>query len=149
MELLIAVAIVVILAGIGVPTYLKFQKSAKHAEASTNLNGIKQFQETHKLSNGIYLACTAAPRLIPNQDAVAWTDNALGTFGTIGFATNGPVRFVYAVSDISTTSFLAEALGNTNADGKSILFLAGPTDAPHVILTGETASLGTDADNED
>ena len=95
MELLIAVAIVVILAGVGIPVYLKFMAGAKHAEASTNLSSIKMCEEAYKLANGVYRACAVAPRATPDQDAVAWTGN--DDFDAIDFSVSGDVRFVYEV----------------------------------------------------
>ena len=150
MELLIAVAIVVILAGIGVPTYLKFQASAKHSEANTNLNGIKQFEESYKLSNGAYIDCAVSPRLVAaiNEQTLAWADLGTG-FTAIGFATNAPVRFAYAVTGSSTTSFLGEAIGDTDGDGNNILFVTGPTDAPRLVQTGDAVTLGPDTDTSD
>ncbi len=137
MELLIAVAIVVILAGVGIPVYLKFQAGAKASEANTNLNGIKLAEEGYKLGTGAYLDCAVSPRAAATlatagQTAVAWADTATG-FTNIGFQTSSNVRFVYQVSGASTTTFLAEALGDTNADTKRILFQATPTAGPHVI----------------
>jgi len=150
MELLIAVAIVVILAGIGVPTYLKFQLSAKHAEANTNLNGIKQFEESYKLSNGTYVDCATSPRIATavNEQSVAWADLGTG-FTAIGFATNANVRFAYAVNNASTTSFLGEARGDTDGDGNFILFNTGPTDAPRLVQGGDVVSIGADTDTAD
>lgn len=136
MELLIAVAIVVILAGVGIPIYLQFQASAKHAEASTNLNGIKLAEESFKLANGTYLDCVTSPRVVANldQSAAAWQDLGTG-FTNIGFQTSGDVRFVYGVNNSGTTSFLAEALADTDGDGNNILFVANQEMGPHVIGT--------------
>jgi len=150
MELLIAVAIVVILAGIGVPTYLKFQASAKHAEANTNLNGIKQFEESYKLSNGAYIDCGTSPRLETaiDETTLAWADLGSG-FTAIGFATNAPVRFAYAVSGSSTTSFLGEAIGDTDGDGNNIMFVTGPITEPRLVQTGDAVTIGADTDTAD
>ncbi|MBI1927357.1 prepilin-type N-terminal cleavage/methylation domain-containing protein [Candidatus Poribacteria bacterium] len=161
MELLIAVAIVVILAGVGIPVYLKFQAGAKASEANTNLNGIKLAEEAYKLGNGSYLDCAASPRAAAalataGQTAVAWADTATG-FTNIGFTTTANVRFVYQVSSASTTAFVAESLGDTNADGNRILFVATQNSGPHVIgdptytaVDGAiTLALGTVTDTAD
>jgi type II secretory pathway pseudopilin PulG len=161
MELLIAVAIVVILAGVGIPVYLKFQASAKAAEASTNLNGIKMAQENYRLANGSYLDCAVSPRpaadlATAGQTAVAWVDSggATGGFTQIGFTTSADVRFAYEVGDSTTTSFVAEALGDTNADGNRILYVATQNKGPHVIGADAgdaslTLALGTTSDTAD
>jgi prepilin-type N-terminal cleavage/methylation domain-containing protein len=145
MELLIAVAIVVILAGVGIPIYLRFQAGAKHAEASTNLNGIKLSEEGYKLANGTYIDCTTSPRAAPNQDAEPWVDLGVAPadgFTQIGFATSADVRFIYGVNNSDTTSFVAEALGDTNGDGTNILFVANQVTGPHLI--GTHANDGVD-----
>jgi prepilin-type N-terminal cleavage/methylation domain-containing protein len=161
MELLIAVAIVVILAGIGIPVYLKFQKDSKAAEASTNLTGVKMAEDAYKLTSGTYIDCAASPRAAADlatagQNSVAWADTggATGGFTTIGFQTNGPVRFVYQVSGSTTTAFVGEALGDTNADGNRVLYVATPTTNPHVVGTDAgdaalTLALGAATDTVD
>jgi len=161
MELLIAVAIVVILAGVGIPVYLKFQSSAKAAEASTNLNGIKMAEENYRLANGSYLDCQESPRdastlASAGQTAVTWADagGASGGFTAIGFSTSADVRFVYEVSSSSTTAFVAEALGDTNADGNQILYLATQAKGPHIVGADSgdaslTLALGTTSDTAD
>ena len=161
MELLIAVAIVVILAGVGIPVYLKFQASAKASEASTNLNGIKMAEENYRLATGSYLDCAVSPRAAltlatAGQNSVAWVDSggATGGFTNIGFTTNADVRFTYQVSSSGTTSFLAEALGDTNADTNQILYVSNQLKGPHVIGTDATdaaltLALGTTADTAD
>ncbi|MCH8296071.1 prepilin-type N-terminal cleavage/methylation domain-containing protein [Candidatus Poribacteria bacterium] len=150
LELLIAVAIIVIIAGVGIPTYLKFRSTSQHAEANLNLNGIKQFEESYKLGNGIYINCAVSPRPVAALDetTLAWTDLGIG-FTSIGFGTNAPVRFVYAVTGATTTSFLAEAAGDTNRDGNDILFVASPTIGPRVVQLGDAVTLGADTQNID
>ncbi len=140
MELLIAVAIVTILAAVGIPVYLKFQAGAKASEASTNLNGIKMSQENYKLATGAYIDCVVSPRPVADlatlgQNSVAWTDlgGATGGFTQIGFATSADIRFCYEVNGSSTIGFVAGALGNTNADTNQILFLATQVKGPHVV----------------
>lgn len=141
MELLIAVAIVVILAGVGIPVYLKFQAGAKHSEASTNLNGIKLSEEAYKLANGIYTACTVSPRDAATVDetAVAWADLDVAEttgFSGIGFQTSSDVRFAYGVvTAANETEFVAGARGDTDGDADAIVFVATQNMGPHVIGT--------------
>ena len=151
MELLIAVAIVVILAGVGIPVYLKFMTGTKHAEASTNLSGIKLSQEGYKLANGVYAACTVAPRAVADLDenAFSWSDAAaVGTadYTTIDFTVSGDVRFVYevGVDAADPTSFEAGALGDTDGDGTQILFTCTNLLSPaKVAAVGTTVTNGT------
>jgi prepilin-type N-terminal cleavage/methylation domain-containing protein len=159
MELLIAVGIVVILAGIGIPVYLKFQSGAKGTEASTNLNGIKMLQEQYKLANGSYLDCAASPRAATTlatagHNAETWADlgGATGGFTKIGFNTSSGVRFVYQVSGASATAFVAEGLGDTNSDGNKVLYVATQNAGQHVVGAGDSALtlvLGSSSDTAD
>jgi type IV pilus assembly protein PilA len=148
MELLIAVAIVVVLAGVGIPVYLKFQAGAKHSEASTNLNGIKLSEEGYKLANGVYIDCQASPRATPDETSLAWADLGTG-FTDIGFTTSAAVRFVYAVSGATTTSFLAEARGDTNGDANYIMFVASQSEGPRLVTGGDAVTIGADTDTTD
>jgi len=139
MELLIAVAIVVILAGVGIPVYLRFQAGAKHAEASTNLNGIKLAEESFKLANGVYGLCAQHPAGAPTQTKQPWgAGNA--DFDALGFSTSADVLFVYAVNtDNATSTFLAGALGDTDGDTTNILFVATESAGPHVVTAADAA----------
>jgi prepilin-type N-terminal cleavage/methylation domain-containing protein len=153
MELLIAVAIVVILAGVGIPVYLKFMTGTKHAEASTNLSGIKLAEEGYKLANGVYLLCAAAPRDDGdvNQSAVPWsgdqatwpanggTFTSIDDFTAIDFSVSGDVRFAYAVDvPADPTTFTAGALGDTDGDGTQIMFTATNALSPAVVTADTT-----------
>jgi len=137
MELLIAVAIVVVLAAVGIPIYLQFQAGAKHSEASTNLNGIKLSEESFKLTNGTYQVCAQHPAAAPDETTQDWTGNV--GFDAIGFSTSSAVRFVYAATPVSgseSTQFVAEGLGDTDGDGTNILFVASENEGPHLVGTG-------------
>jgi prepilin-type N-terminal cleavage/methylation domain-containing protein len=137
MELLIAVAIVVILAGVGIPVYLKFMTGTKLAEASTNLAGIKLSEQGYKLANGVYLSCDEAPRAATavDENTFAWSDRPAddpatqSSFDDIDFTVSGDVRFVYAVVG-DANSFTAGALGDTDGDGDQVLFLATDLTSP-------------------
>ena len=118
---------------------------AKHAEASTNLSGIKLAEEGYKLANGVYFPCGVAPRLTPDQDAFAWSDATAvntGDYTTIDFTLSGDVRFVYEVFvPLDPTSFEAGAQGDTDGDQTYILFAATNTTSP--ALTPEADYAGT------
>lgn len=155
MELMVAVSIVVLMAAIGIPIYLKFQADAEASEAGTNLNGIKLLEKGYQVANGTYLNCAASPRLATALDetAVAWKDLGTG-FTEIGFSPSASLRFAYQVSGSTIASFVAEALGDTNADGNRILFVATPNKGPHVIGSDPddgtlTLALGATTDTKD
>ena len=135
MELLIAVAIVAVLAGVGIPVYLGLQNRAKAAEATANLDGIGLSQEAYKLTNDTYINCLASPRVVADidQDPFPWGDLDTG-FTTIGFDTNKSVRFSYAVAADATNPHLeyyAGAIGDTDGDGDRILYISSQVLGPH------------------
>jgi len=60
-ELMIAVAIIGILAAIGIPSYMRYQLNAKAAEAKYNLGEIRTVEEAYKTETDTYLAAASAP----------------------------------------------------------------------------------------
>jgi prepilin-type N-terminal cleavage/methylation domain-containing protein len=156
MELLIAVAIVVILAGVGIPVYLRFMTGSKHAEASTNLSGIKLSEEGYKLSSGVYAACGVAPRAIADLDeqAFSWADAAAvntADYTTIDFTISGDVRFIYevGVDAADPTSFEAGALGDTDGDANTVLYTCTNIISPVKQPANTTVTNGTLTSNAD
>ena len=159
MELLIAVAIVVILAGVGIPVYLKFMESSKHAEASQNLSGLKLSEEGYKLANGVYVPCGVSPRAVPNEVAGPWSGPASADFlwtgvadyDVIDFTVLGNVRFVYEVGvDVADpTSFEAGALGNTDGDSDTVLYTCTNLTSPAKRPGGTQVTNGALQSNAD
>jgi len=152
LELLISVAMIVLLAAVGIPVYQRFMQNSKHAEANTNLSGIKIAQEGYRLTEGTYVDCPQHPAAAPDRVPDLWTGNA--NYNAIGFSTSSKVRFVYQVSAISPIEFVGEALGDTDGDGDRVLFIITEDDAPHLIGTkpgdaGLTLALGTMGDTAD
>ncbi|HIE28708.1 TPA: prepilin-type N-terminal cleavage/methylation domain-containing protein [Candidatus Poribacteria bacterium] len=149
MELLIAVAIVAVLAGVGIPLYMGLQSRAKAAEATANLDGIGLSQEAYKLTNGVYIDCYASPQAVTavTQNAVAWsavTDPVTGEtgFDLIGFDTNKPVRFSYAVEAAADgLSYDAGAFGDTDGDGNFVLYISSNAEGPRVVTAADTAAV--------
>ena len=163
MELLIAVAIVVILSGVGIPVYLKFMGSTKHSEASANLSSIKLTENSYKLSSGVYASATVAPRAIPDGDAVGWLTGVVAgaapaptagvaEFNVMDFSLSGDVRFVYAITAVNAggvSSFDAAAQGDTDGDGKMVLFQATQDSSPIVVGADGTTVAGLTGDTSD
>jgi prepilin-type N-terminal cleavage/methylation domain-containing protein len=159
MELLIAVAIVVILAGVGIPIYLRFMASSKHAEASQNLAGIKMSEESYKLANGVYVSCEVSPRAVPNEVAGPWLGPASADFlwtgvddyDAIDFTVLGNVHFVYevGVNLLDPTSFEAGALGDTDGDADTVLYTCTNLTSPVKRPGGTQVTNGTLQSNAD
>lgn len=87
LELMIAVAILAVLAGIGIPTYQGYIQTSREAKLMNNIATIEVFQEDYRLRNGAYE--TSAGNLTAITAAIGWepqTDDgityALGSSGT-------------------------------------------------------------------
>jgi hypothetical protein len=132
---------------------VQFDVAALYSEATMNLSGIKLSEEGYRLAKGTYINCATSPRVTPDQNAVQWVDTG-GGFTTIDFMVAANVRFVYAVNQATETSFVAEALGDTDGDGNRILIVATESTSPHIIGSqpGDarlTLTLGTANDTKD
>jgi prepilin-type N-terminal cleavage/methylation domain-containing protein len=145
MELLIAVAIVAVLAGVGIPLYMGLQGKAKAAEATANLDGIGTCLESYKLTNGVYRACYASPAAANavNQNQTAWGSvvdplSSEAGFDLIGFDTNKGVRFSYAVGiGADPLTYISGAIGDTDGDGNYVLYTAHESVGPSIVVAGE------------
>jgi prepilin-type N-terminal cleavage/methylation domain-containing protein len=151
MELLIAVAIVAVLAGVGIPIYMKLQGGAKATEANANVDGIRTSLEAYKMVNNNYINATVAPRAVGvlDQNQAVWAGTT--GFDAIGFQPNAGVRFVYAAvpwtgaaaAAVDATDYYVGALGDTNADGNRILYVASESYGPRPV------DNDADADDDD
>lgn len=153
-ELMIVVAIMAILAAIAIPSFMRFQMKAKTSEATTNLGAIRTCEEAYRAENDVYWTCTASPPLggtdaKPDawEDAGALTGEASDTsFQNIGFAPDGPPRYMYEVVVPSPTadgppgpSFIATAISDLDEDKKLSTYTVDtqvPT-YPKAIRTGD------------
>ena len=107
------------------------------------------------MSSGTYINCTVSPRPVEalDENAVPWRDLGTG-FTDIGFTPSAKVRFVYQVSGATEKRFVTESLGDTDGDGKRILFVSSEGPGPHVIGSdwrdaSLPLSLGTREDTGD
>jgi len=154
MELLIAVAIVAVLAGVGIPIYMKLQGGAKATEANANLDGIRTSLEAYKMVNNQYISAVSAPRAVADLDTdghlqEAWDPAVVKPgFDDIGFAPNAGLRFVYAIAcwngapqASDPTEYFAGAVGNTNSDLTQILYVASQAHGPRIINAADTDAV--------
>ena len=116
-ELMIVVAIVGILAAIGISNFQQFQTRSKIVEARGNLRSIATAEKAYYAEQGVYLAAAATPALAPSPVKRVWLGGGLVAFDTIGFIPEGSLFFQYAV-DINgaATDFTAAALGDLDGD---------------------------------
>ena len=116
-ELMIVVAIIGILAAIAIPNFLRFQLRSKTGEAKTNLAAIRTAEEGYFAEYGVYLAAVQAPVAAPGASKVPWPAAPPG-FDTVGWAPEGDVYFVYAIT-IAGTAYSVGASGDLDGGGNT------------------------------
>jgi len=122
-ELMIVVAIIAILAAIAIPSFLRFQMKSKTSEATANLGAIRTCEESYKAENDTYFDQGPAPvGAGADSQTHVWADTDLALFEDIGFAPDGPTRYLYQVSGSGVTTFIATATGNLDDDALSCVF---------------------------
>ena len=109
-ELMITVAILAILAAVAIPVYNNYVHSARAAEATTNISGIRTLQESYFAENNTYITnatatvcCANAPAGAPAKTRRAWTCCAAGTdvanWSLLGFRPTGDsTYYTYSVN---------------------------------------------------
>jgi prepilin-type N-terminal cleavage/methylation domain-containing protein len=140
-ELMIVVAIIAILAAIAIPSFLRFQMKSKTAEATANLGAIRTCEESYRAENDEYTDQGPAP-IGGGTDATPdpWTPADLTSFQDIGFAPDGPTRYLYEVGPGSTsTVFVATATGDLDEDTLPCIFTVDKlaADYPKAVKTGD------------
>ena len=115
---MVVVAIIGILAAIGIPQFSKFVTSAKTTEAVTNLGKLAEHIEAYQSLNGLANANTNLNTLTENIAANAATTPAAIAAGTAGISTVlttwGPssgTKFAYTISTLVDGSYCITASG--------------------------------------
>jgi len=134
-ELMVAVVIMGVLAGLAIPSFTGYIYKSRVTEASNFLSQIKQRQEAYRNEFGQYCAVDGAdwgtwnPATIPGVDPVGWVSTA--EWQQLGASPDAPIRFQYATvagfpGDAAPTGtnldnsdhwFVARAQGDLNGDG--------------------------------
>lgn len=127
-ELLITVAIIGILAAIGVPAWHVSQLRAKRAEIPPNVQAIRVAEQGYYSAFDTYVAETAwYPSDLAygetDKQNEAWPDpDSAGGFSTIGWTPYGAVRGAYSIPDGDNDSFEVQGLSNVDGDGEAALY---------------------------
>ena len=128
-ELMVVVAIIGILAAIGIPQFAKFVTSAKTTEAVTNLGKLAEQIEAYQSLNGLATANTNLSGTQENSTANAATTPAAIAAGTTGISsvlttwspTSG-TKFAYTISTLADGSYCLTASGTDTGATGYILF---------------------------
>jgi len=101
----LTVLLVILCVALAPPIYLKFKADAKHAEATTNLNGLKLALEAYYKANGRY------------------PDNLDNMMSNIGFTASASTRFKYSFKLISPDNY--EITATDKESGKQYILING------------------------
>jgi prepilin-type N-terminal cleavage/methylation domain-containing protein len=123
LELLVVLAIVSVLSTTAIAMFRTNKMRSMRAEAMTNLGAIAKLEKSYYGENGVFPAALPVP-LLPPGEKQNWDAAAVAEFGTIGFATEGAVYFVYDVNSPASggcacagnACFTASAYGNSDKD---------------------------------
>lgn len=124
-ELMIVVAIIAILAAVGITSFADYQYRAKTAEVFTNVRGIMTAQIGYNASYDGYVSTPEWPRAFSALDKkpVAWTTGS--SFDTIGWSSDGDVRGAYACTTNYSFGLSLACTGAIDPDGDGYAHGAG------------------------
>ena len=125
--IVLGVTILIFLAGILIPAFMRIRASATVSEALINLRAICEAQEAYKAEHKTYHLCKESPAnggtdKMPDP----WVDEGIpGTnaFADIGFKPENPVRYRYSVESATEMSFIATATGDLDENGKASILI--------------------------
>jgi len=155
-ELMIVIAIIIILAAIAIPNYLRMTERAKKARISSDMASLATGLEAFRTDWGLY-PCSATTGNDTTGTAVAVNDNAAflynelgGTGGTgatinVDTATNiagekGPIEYIKATTLSSIVDPFQIAGGDAPGDGK-VYYFATATTGTHWCLFAYTGTV--------
>ena len=116
-ELMIVVAIIGILAAIGVANFRQFQTRSKLVEARGNLKAIATAENAYYAVQGAYLQAAATPPGAPSPIKQRWLGGGQAAFDAMGYTPEGSLFFQYAVDiNATATDFTVGARGDLDGD---------------------------------
>jgi len=115
---MITVAIVGLLASIGIPHYIDMQYRSKRAEIESNTHGIMYAEVGYEAAYDFYIECLPYPTGVPGKKTKDWKGGS-AEFKELGWYPDGAVRGQYSVTTVpgpkSDMDF--NAIGNSDIDG--------------------------------
>ena len=135
-EFMILVALLCIVAAIGVPNFIEMQYRAQRAEVPANLEGIHLAATAYRAANGVVV-----PEVLPRPDATP--DNRarpwkLGSkFDELGWQPEGDVRGSYTLDTTARGTFLVKGICDVDANGTQAVYTASSDDGLRTLTAPE------------
>ncbi len=108
-ELMIVVAIIAILAGVAIPSYIGYKYKVLQSEAYSNISAIYTLETAYSVEDETYLTSKWTPTNIPGTTPPTWPSNS-NNFAILGFAPKG--RFYYRYGIANSTTWVATPPSN-------------------------------------
>ncbi len=140
-ELMIVVALIGILAAVGVAGFSRYQLRTKRSEAFVNLASLRKMQLAYFHEAGAFIDAPSSPGMagFPSSDKQNWKQGGgsfspvAGGFSNLGWEPEGPTYFDYDTNAVFNPAggwaVTAAAYGDTDGDGTISVFLYVKPDA--------------------
>lgn len=113
-ELVVVVAIIGILASIGIPSYHGYLQATRDKDAQLSLRMIASTQESYRLFSGSYYSSPGASTSSCSADIASANDINISLLKTSKLSTNYYLFCVYADASAATPTFTAKAVNTAN-----------------------------------
>ena len=125
---MILVALVCIVAAIGVPNFIEMQYRAQRAEVPTNIDGIRAAAVAYKSAHGRVMAeDIPRPDAFPGSRERPW--KAGTRFDELGWKPEGTVRGSYTISTATPMEYRIKGYCDVDGDGKQAIYTASSSAA--------------------
>lgn len=124
-EFMILIALLGIVAAVGVPNFIAMQYRTQRAEVPKNVDGIRVAALAYRAAHGQLLSeDIPRPDAFPGKRERPWK---AGTgFDELGWRPEGTVRGSYTLSSIESGTFKVKGFCDVDANGTQAVFEAGP-----------------------
>jgi len=126
-EFMILVALVCIVAAIGVPNFIEMQYRAQRAEVPTNIDGIRAAAVAYKSAHGRMMTeDIPRPDAFPGSRERPW--KAGTRFDELGWKPEGTVRGSYTISTTTSAEYRIKGYCDVDGDGNQAVYTATSMD---------------------
>jgi prepilin-type N-terminal cleavage/methylation domain-containing protein len=120
-EFMIAVALLCIVAAVGVPNFIEMQYRAKRAEVPANLEGIRVAAIAYRAAHGQLLGeDIPRPDAFPGKRERPWRGGS--RFDALGWEPEGTVRGSYTLVVAQSDTFVVKGFCDVDGNGEQAVF---------------------------